>query len=110
MIGRRSSDEGTRSPTSRAISVTRSVVPPMSPPRDDDDHSTQPGRPTIDLADRHSEDLDIVLMWAQKSGRLWVTVTHRRSGRSVRINATAANALDVFRHPFAYERDVVRCT
>jgi hypothetical protein len=56
------------------------------------------------LADRHSDDLEVVLTWARHSGRLWVTVTHRRSGRSARINATAANALDVFRHPFAYER------
>ena len=60
----------------------------------------------VDLADRHSDDLDVVLLWARRSGRLWVTVTHRRSGRSARINATAANALDVFRHPFAYERAV----
>jgi hypothetical protein len=109
MIKRRSSGDGTRSPT-RSISGSAPAVPPMSPPRDDDDRPTQAGRLTIDLADRHSEDLDIVLMWAQQSARLWVTVTHRRSGRTVRINATAANALDVFRHPFAYERDVVRCT
>jgi hypothetical protein len=31
-----------------------------------------------------------------------VLVTHRRSGRTARINATATNALDVFHHPFAY--------
>jgi hypothetical protein len=110
MIGRRSSDEGTRSPTSRAISGSRSVVSATSPPRDDDDHATRADQLTVDLADRHSDDLDVVLMWAQQSGQLWVTVTHRRSGRTARINATAANALDVFRHPFAYERAVVRCT
>jgi hypothetical protein len=58
--------------------------------------------PTVELADRHSNDLDVVLMWGQRSGRLWVLVTHRRSGRTARINATATNALDVFHHPFAY--------
>jgi hypothetical protein len=57
---------------------------------------------TVELADRHSDDLDVVLTWASASGQPWVTVTHRRSGRAARINATAANALDVFRHPFAY--------
>jgi hypothetical protein len=58
----------------------------------------------IDLADRHSGDLDVVLLWARGSARLWVMVTHCRSGRTALINATAANALDVFRHPFAYEK------
>jgi hypothetical protein len=58
----------------------------------------------VDLADRHSGDLDVVLLWARRSGRLWVTVTHRRTGRTARINATSGNALDVFTHPFAYER------
>jgi hypothetical protein len=60
----------------------------------------------VDLADRHSDDLDVVLLWARSSGRLWVTVTHRRSGRTARINATATNALDVFQHPFAYGKAV----
>jgi hypothetical protein len=35
-------------------------------------------------------------------GRVWVDVTHRRSGRTAWIDATPANALDVFEHPFAY--------
>jgi hypothetical protein len=56
----------------------------------------------IDLADRQSNDLDVVLLWSKGSGRLWVNVTHRSSGRTSRIGATPANALDVFRHPFAY--------
>ena len=58
--------------------------------------------PIVDLADRHSDDLDVVLFWARRSNRLWVRVTHRRSGRTARIHATTANALDVFHHPFAY--------
>lgn len=58
--------------------------------------------PTVELADRHSDDLDIVLVWARHSGRLWVDVTHKQSGQVARIDATPANALDVFKHPFAY--------
>jgi hypothetical protein len=58
--------------------------------------------PIVDLAERHSRDLDVVLIWGRRTGRLWVTVTH---GRTARINATPANALDVFRHPFAYGRE-----
>jgi len=57
----------------------------------------------IDLAERRSADLDVVLLWGRRSGRLWVSVTHRRSGRMMRIDASPANALDVFRHPFAYD-------
>jgi hypothetical protein len=58
----------------------------------------------VELADRTSNDLDVVLLWARRSGRLWVDVTDRRSGRVARIAATPANALDVFHHPLAYER------
>jgi hypothetical protein len=60
------------------------------------------GNHAVDLAERHSSDLDVVLMWARRSDRLWVEVTHRRSGRVARINASARDALDVFNHPFAY--------
>jgi hypothetical protein len=55
----------------------------------------------VDLAERHSSGLDVVLLWGRRSGRLWVTVSDRRSGGTARINVTPANALDVFRHPFA---------
>jgi hypothetical protein len=58
--------------------------------------------PIVDLADRHADGLDIVLVWARQTGRLWVTVTHCPVGRTSRIDATPSNALDVFRHPFAY--------
>ncbi len=56
----------------------------------------------IDLADRHSNDLDVVLVWDRTPQGFWVLVTHRASGRTGRIAATAQNALDVFNHPFAY--------
>jgi hypothetical protein len=56
----------------------------------------------VDLAERHSQDLDVFLMWGKQTGRLWVRVTHRSSGRTARIEASASNALDVFNHPFAY--------
>jgi hypothetical protein len=60
----------------------------------------------FELAGRHSSDLDVVLMWGKGSGRVWVNVTNRRSGRVARIDASPANALDVFRHPLSYMRDV----
>ena len=67
------------------------------------DHRSMSSEPQIvDLADRHTDDADVVLHWSRRSGRVWVTVTYRRSGRTGRIEATPANALDVFEHPFAY--------
>jgi hypothetical protein len=65
-----------------------------------------PNVPIVDLADRQTEDLDVVLMWSRNSGRLSVNVTHRRSGRTARIDAAPAQALDVFAHPLAYARAV----
>ena len=56
----------------------------------------------VELADRQSDDLEVVLLWGRRSGRLWVTVTDRGSGAVERIDATPANALDVFNHPYAY--------
>jgi len=66
------------------------------------DRSMDAGDQIVDLAERHTTDLDVVLMWARHSGRLWVVVTHRRSGRTARVATSAVNALDVFHHPFAY--------
>jgi hypothetical protein len=63
------------------------------------------GKPVVALADRRSNDIDVVLLWARRTGRLWVNVTHRATGRIARIDATPANALDVFHHPFAHAAD-----
>jgi hypothetical protein len=58
--------------------------------------------PLVDLADRRTPQLDVVLFWRRSTGQLWVDVTHRRTGVTIHVAATPANALDVFRHPFVY--------
>lgn len=63
------------------------------------------GSPIVELADRHSPDHDIALFWGARTGRLWVEVTDRRTGRITPIAATPGNALDVFHHPFAYAEE-----
>jgi hypothetical protein len=63
---------------------------------------TSSARPIVELADRHTHDLHVVLMWSRVSGDVWVDVTHWHSGRMARIDAAPANALDVFEHPLAY--------
>jgi hypothetical protein len=65
----------------------------------DCDHRFMDEARVVDLAERHSQDVDVVLWWGMRSSRLWVLVTDRYSGRSDRIHATAWNALDVFQHP-----------
>jgi hypothetical protein len=61
--------------------------------------------PVVELADRHSDDVHVALFWARRSGRLWVRVADRRTGETLRIDATAANALDVYNHPHCYQRE-----
>jgi hypothetical protein len=58
----------------------------------------------IELAHRHSSDLDVALYWERLSGDLWVLATDGR-GHTTRVDATPRNALDVFHHPFAYARE-----
>lgn len=60
------------------------------------------GSPVVELADRHSPDHDVALFWGARTGRLWVEVTDRHSGRITPISAAPNNALDVFHHPFVY--------
>jgi hypothetical protein len=33
--------------------------------------------PIVELADRHSNDLDVALFWAPRSGRRWVLGVHQ---------------------------------
>jgi hypothetical protein len=70
-----------------------------------DDVAMNTNENVVALADRRSHDLEVVLRWARRSGRLWVDVTGREGERLARIDATPANALDVFNHPFAYARE-----
>jgi hypothetical protein len=59
----------------------------------------------VQLAERRSSNLDVLLMWGKGSGRVWVDVRDRRSGRVTRIDTSPADALDAFKRPFSYIRD-----
>ncbi len=56
----------------------------------------------IDLAERNSAGLSVLLSWDRASGELWVDVLHLATGRSFIVPARPDNALEVFYHPFAY--------
>src|SRR3954469_13006665 len=89
------------SPLPQVVSAFSDAVPRAV--ADDGAMSTN-GR-IVELADRHSIDHEVVLLWARRSGRLWVDVSDRGASHIVSIDATAANAMDVFHHPFLYARE-----
>jgi hypothetical protein len=55
-----------------------------------------------ELAQRDSDGISVTLVWHSVTGRLTVSVSDWRSGDAFDIDADAQNALDVFRHPYAY--------
>jgi len=89
----------------RALRTRPAESPMPGPFVPDDPVDMYEGTQVVALADRRSNDIVVVLLWARRTGRLWVNVTHRATGRMARIDATPANALDVFHHPFAHAAD-----
>lgn len=58
---------------------------------------------TRELDHRTSDGLDVALLWESHSGRVFVAVTDQRTSDRFRIEVKASNALDAFRHPYAYD-------
>jgi hypothetical protein len=53
--------------------------------------------------DRRSNDgVDVALLWNPRTNRVVIALEDDRSGDSFEIDVDAADALDAFRHPFAY--------
>jgi hypothetical protein len=53
--------------------------------------------------DRRSNDgIDVALLWDAHTNRVFVAVEDGRQGESLELEVDAANALDAFRHPYAY--------
>jgi hypothetical protein len=55
-----------------------------------------------ELDHRLGDGFEVRLLWGQDDGELTVVVDDWRTDEHFEIAATADNALDVFRHPFAY--------
>lgn len=55
-----------------------------------------------ELADRSLDGLDVRLWWSESAQRVQVTVADHRRGDHVVVDVDGADALDAFRHPFAY--------
>jgi hypothetical protein len=57
--------------------------------------------------DRRSNDgIDVTLLWSPRTNQVFVAVVDERDGESFELEVDPANALDAFRHPYAYaDRD-----
>ena len=56
--------------------------------------------------DRRSGDgIEVTLLWDPSTDGVLVAVADARTGREFRIRVDAADALDAFRHPYAYDDD-----
>ena len=54
--------------------------------------------------DRRSGDgIDVSLLWDPSTDGVFVAVRDARTGSEFRIRVDAADALDAFRHPYAYD-------
>jgi hypothetical protein len=55
-----------------------------------------------ELAERSVDGLDVRLWWSRSTDRVQLTVADHRGGDHVVADVDGADALDAFRHPFAY--------
>jgi hypothetical protein len=61
--------------------------------------------------DRRSGDgFDVTLLWSERTGSVFVVVEDRRMDMGFRVAVDPADALDAFRHPYAYSRRGRRTT
>jgi hypothetical protein len=61
-------------------------------------------RTVRELARRENDGIEVTLLWSPGDDRLTVTVSDSRSGEWFALDAARSEALDVFRHPYAYAR------
>ena len=55
-----------------------------------------------ELDHRGGNGIDVTLLWDAEDDKTYVFVDDDRSGQSLRIVVDGADALDAFRHPYAY--------
>ena len=59
--------------------------------------------PLRELDHRHTDGIDVRLLWDQQEDRVLVTVSDAKTGETFTVPvAPAQRAYDVFHHPFAY--------
>jgi hypothetical protein len=57
-----------------------------------------------ELDQRSADGIDVTLLWHDDADAVLVAVENEQTGELLRIGVEPADALDAFRHPFAYAR------
>jgi hypothetical protein len=55
-----------------------------------------------ELAHRVSDGVEVALLWRRADDAVSVTITDRASGAAIEVDVRPDQALDAFRHPYAY--------
>jgi hypothetical protein len=64
--------------------------------------ATTPTECPLELDHRAVDGVDVWLLWAASANRLFVLVVDSKLDDSFELDVDAADALDAFRHPYAY--------
>ena len=57
-----------------------------------------------ELDQRSGDGFEVTLLWSERTGSVYVSVEDSREGGSFQFAVDPAEALDAFRHPYAYGR------
>jgi hypothetical protein len=57
-----------------------------------------------ELDQRHSDGIEVRLLWNSATNRVTVSVNDTKLGESFELDVNAPEALDAFHHPYAYAR------
>ncbi|HEY2161010.1 MAG TPA: hypothetical protein VGH24_06860 [Solirubrobacteraceae bacterium] len=55
-----------------------------------------------ELDRRSSEGIEVRLLWSAETDRVWIDVCDNHAGSSLKFDVDPDQALEAFRHPFAY--------
>jgi hypothetical protein len=58
--------------------------------------------PVRELSHRHGDGIDVTLFWNPQTNEVFVAVVDERLGEAFELGVPASDALDAFRHPYAY--------
>ena len=64
--------------------------------------STTPQSAIRELDHRTNDGIDVRLLWNSHTNQAFVAVADQRNGESFELTVSGAEALDAFRHPYAY--------
>jgi hypothetical protein len=57
-----------------------------------------------ELDHRSGDGFDVTLLWSSQTGKIFVAVEDARTNEAFHITVDPQDALEAFRHPYAYSR------